>query len=129
MSDNDFPAPTGRPCPYGPRASAVALGTDRAPLQGSAWAMLPPSQGCALGYRRLPRCGKQKCAADRSWLGYNPGVMFPLVAEIFVPIPGTGARVNLMAVILAVGVLALLVMLFVAVLAMVTGSRRRDERL
>jgi hypothetical protein len=56
------------------------------------------------------------------------GRMFPLASEIFVPIPGTGARVNLMAVILAVGVLVLLALLLVAILAMLAGSRRRDAR-
>jgi len=57
------------------------------------------------------------------------GTMFPLVAEIFVRIPGTGASVNLLAVMLAAVVLVLLALLFVAVLVMVVArSRREDER-
>jgi hypothetical protein len=53
--------------------------------------------------------------------------MLPFTAEIFVPIPGTGARVNLVAVILAVCALLLLALVFAAVLAMTVASRRRDD--
>ena len=53
---------------------------------------------------------------------------FPTVpAEIFVPVPGTGARVNLQFVIAVVGMLAFLALLFVAVVVMVASSRRRDD--
>jgi|GEM_PF-6956505 hypothetical protein len=53
--------------------------------------------------------------------------MSPLVAEIFVPIPGTGARVNLVGVILAASALVLLALVFAAVVAMVVANCRRDD--
>jgi hypothetical protein len=55
------------------------------------------------------------------------GTMFPLVAEIFVRIPGTGASVNLWGVIVAAVLPALIVLMFVAVLATVAARSRRDD--
>lgn len=52
--------------------------------------------------------------------------MSPLMAEIFVPIPGTGARVNLMGVIFAASALLLLALVFVAVTTIVAASSRKD---